>query len=66
MFCRHCGSEVKEKAVVCSGCGENIGDGDSLALTGETNPKASWSWFTMFVTIGVITLLLLIAIIAGL
>ena len=66
MFCQHCGSEVKEKAVVCSGCGENIGDGDSLALTGEANPKASWSWFTMFVTIGVITLLLLIAIIAGL
>ena len=66
MFCRHCGREVKEKAVVCSGCGENIGDGDSLALTGEANPKASWSWFTMFVTIGVITLLLLIAIIAGL
>ena len=66
MFCRHCGSEVKEKAVVCSGCGENIGDGDSLALTDEANPKASWSWFTMFVTIGVITLLLLIAIIAGL
>lgn len=52
--------------MVCSGCGENIGDGDSLALTDEANPKASWSWFTMFVTIGVITLLLLIAIIAGL
>ena len=52
--------------MVCSGCGENIGDGDSLALTGEANPKASWSWFTMCVTIGVITLLLLIAIIAGL
>ena len=66
MFCRHCGSEVKDKAVVCSGCGENIGDGESTLLIGEAGPKAQWSWFTMFVTIGVITLLLLIAIIAGL
>lgn len=52
--------------MVCSGCGENIGDGESTLLIGEAAPKAQWSWFTMFVTIGVITLLLLIAIIAGL
>ena len=63
MFCRHCGKEVKDKAVVCSGCGNAIVEG------GEAIAAVSfrrWSWFTMFVTIGVILLLLLIAIIAGL
>jgi predicted amidophosphoribosyltransferase len=62
MFCRHCGKEVKDKAVVCSGCGNAIVEGgETLAAT----PRR-WHWFTMFVTIGVIIVLLLIAIIAGL
>ena len=64
MFCRQCGKEVKEKAVVCSGCGTAIVEGGD-ALPAATSPSR-WSWFTMFVTLGVIIVLLLIAIIAGL
>ncbi|BBL75292.1 zinc-ribbon domain-containing protein [Methylomagnum ishizawai] len=63
MYCRHCGKEVKDKAVVCSGCGQPIeeaGGGTAGAGGGR------WSWFTMFVTTGVFLLLLLIAIISGL
>lgn len=62
MYCRHCGKEVKDKAVVCSGCGSAIVEGGEAMAA---RPQR-WSWFTMFVTIGVIVLLLLIAIIAGL
>lgn len=62
MFCRHCGNELKDKAVVCSGCGNPVVEGDEPAAA---NPPR-WSWFTMFVTIAVIVLLLLVAIIAGL
>jgi hypothetical protein len=63
MFCRHCGKEVKDKAVVCSGCGTAIVEGgETLAAP----PALRWHWFTMFVTIGVIVVLLLIAIISGL
>lgn len=61
MFCRHCGNEVRNKAVVCSGCGNPIDD-----ASGAQGAGGRWSWFTMFVTIGVFILLLLIAIIAGL
>ena len=62
MFCRHCGSELKDKAVVCSNCGASVEEG------GEPNTAAApkWSWLTMFMTIGVIFVLLLIEIIAGL
>jgi len=62
MFCRHCGNELKDKAVVCSGCGSPVDEGGEAVAV---NPSR-WSWFTMFVTIGVIMLLLLVAIIAGL
>lgn len=62
MYCRNCGHEVKDKAVVCSNCGIPLDEG--------TDPVESsagrWSWFTMLVTLGVVILLLLIAIIAGL
>ncbi len=62
MFCRHCGTELKDKAIVCSRCGHAVVEGaENIPLTA---PR--WSWFTMLVTIGVIALLLLIAIIAGL
>lgn len=41
MYCRHCGHEVKEKAVVCSSCGEPIDDtpGGEIVLPGQP-----WSW----------------------
>jgi uncharacterized membrane protein YvbJ len=64
MFCRQCGNELKDKAVVCSGCGSPVVEGVDLETIPTTAPR--WSWFTMLVTIGVILLLLLIAIIAGL
>ena len=62
MFCRHCGHEVKDKAVICSNCGTPIHDSVEPVET----KSSGWSWFTMFVTLGVVMLLLLIAIIAGL
>ncbi len=62
MYCRHCGKEVKDKAVVCSGCGHPIGDSGG----GVAGGGGRWSWFTMFVTIGVFIALLLVAIISGL
>ena len=43
MYCRHCGKEVKDKAVVCSGCGHPINeDGGGRAVSGH-----SWNWFEM-------------------
>jgi hypothetical protein len=38
MYCRHCGKEVLDKAVVCSGCGHPIED----AVAGE--PLAGHPW----------------------
>jgi hypothetical protein len=35
MFCRNCGKEVLENAVVCSGCGHSIGEGDAGAAAGN-------------------------------
>ena len=63
MFCRHCGSELKDKAVVCSACGHPVGDDVDIPATVAGQ---RWSWFTMFVTIGLFILIQLIAIIAGL
>lgn len=34
MFCRHCGKEVNDKAVVCSGCGNAIGEPGSETVAG--------------------------------
>lgn len=62
MFCRHCGHEVKDKAVICSNCGTPINE----ASEAPEVRGSRWSWFTMLVTLAVVTLLLLIAIIAGL
>lgn len=62
MFCRHCGHEVKDKAIICSNCGTPLEEGSDRT---ETAPP-KWSWFTMFITIAVILVLLMIAIIAGL
>ena len=53
---------MKDKAVVCSSCGNPVAEG--IDFEPPTAPR--WSWFTMFITIGIIALLLLIAIIAGL
>ena len=42
MFCRHCGKEVPDKAVVCVGCGVAPKDGDKYCNNcgKETNSKA--------------------------
>lgn len=39
MFCRHCGKEVKDKAVVCSGCGNPIGE----SVSGEPITGHPWN-----------------------
>jgi hypothetical protein len=52
MYCRHCGKEVKDKAVVCSGCGHPIEDSSGTAIAGHP-----WGWFTM---IGLVILTLFV------
>jgi RNA polymerase subunit RPABC4/transcription elongation factor Spt4 len=52
MYCRHCGKEVKDKAVVCSGCGHPIEDFSGQVIVGHP-----WNWFTM---IGLIVLTLFV------
>jgi hypothetical protein len=52
MYCRHCGKEVKDKAVVCSGCGHPVED-----LSGNIIVGHPWNWFVM---IGLILLTLLV------
>jgi hypothetical protein len=58
MYCRQCGHEVKEKAVVCSACGEPIDDftgtaaGPAATLGVPGNP---WNW-PMIIGLFVLTL----------
>jgi hypothetical protein len=42
MYCRYCGKEVKDKAVVCTGCGNSIETSNLIPVTGK-----SWSFFLM-------------------
>lgn len=42
MYCRHCGKEVKDKAVVCSGCGHPIEESGGIVAAGQP-----WAWFTV-------------------
>jgi hypothetical protein len=42
MYCSHCGKEVTDKAVVCSGCGTPLNEGAAGATGGEP-----WRWFTI-------------------
>lgn len=40
MFCRHCGNELLDKAVVCSGCGEAVED----FSTAQPVEGQGWNW----------------------
>ena len=43
MYCRFCGKEVKDKAIVCTGCGRPVdAPGSLLPSTGK-----GWSWPAM-------------------
>lgn len=35
MYCRHCGKEINDKAVVCTGCGQPVENGETRAVGGE-------------------------------
>jgi len=35
MYCRHCGKEIKDKAVVCTGCGHPVESAEGRAVEGE-------------------------------
>lgn len=48
MFCRYCGKQLKEGAVVCTACGRPVG--------GKMDGKA-WSFFTM---VGLIAVTLIV------
>lgn len=39
MYCRFCGKEVKEKAIVCTGCGRPVDTPDSV----RESPAMGWS-----------------------
>lgn len=46
MYCRYCGKEVLDKAIVCSGCGRPIdGPGD---IKSESESDTRWSLTAMF------------------
>ena len=40
MYCRFCGKEVKEKSIVCSGCGRPVDQPGSVTET----PVIGWNW----------------------
>lgn len=42
MFCRSCGNQMNDQAVVCVSCGVPVGKGNNFcpACGGETNPEA--------------------------
>lgn len=48
MYCRHCGKEVMDKAVVCSGCGHPIEEGG----TGELISGQPWNPVVFVALIG--------------
>jgi hypothetical protein len=47
MYCRFCGKEVKEKSIVCSGCGRPVDDPSNLTKT----PIMGWTWGLLFALI---------------
>lgn len=44
MFCRYCGKQVKDKSVVCAGCGRPVDVPGSVV-----DPSQRWSFGTLFV-----------------
>jgi uncharacterized membrane protein YvbJ len=47
MYCRYCGKEVKEKAIVCTGCGRPVDAPGSITDTAVTD----WSFGLLLVLI---------------
>ena len=44
MYCRHCGKEVMDKAIVCSGCGHPIEDSSGESVVAGGTP---WALYTV-------------------
>lgn len=44
MYCRYCGKEVKEKAIVCTGCGRPVDTPGALS----SSVVADWTWGLLF------------------
>lgn len=47
MFCRYCGKEIRDKAIVCAGCGRPT----ELSPGGKTKPGAKWLLSTLLLLI---------------
>lgn len=43
MYCRYCGKEVKEKAIVCTGCGRPVDEPGSLT----SQASSAWTFGTL-------------------
>jgi TM2 domain-containing membrane protein YozV len=49
MFCKHCGKEVSDVAVVCLGCGAAV---RSAAAIATTNQKQLWVFIALGILLG--------------
>jgi hypothetical protein len=47
MYCRFCGKEVKEKSIVCTGCGRPVDTPGSISET----EVSGWTWGLLLVLI---------------
>ncbi|NJD05799.1 MAG: zinc ribbon domain-containing protein [Methylococcaceae bacterium] len=60
MFCRFCGKPIKDKAVVCAGCGRPVeGPGSS------SDPSQRWSFATLAILMAVTVFLPPIGLVFG-
>lgn len=48
MFCRYCGKSIKDKSVVCAGCGRPVEGQD-----GAIDPTQRWSLATLLILMAV-------------
>jgi hypothetical protein len=60
MYCRFCGKEINDKAVVCTGCGQPVENTESKILAGEP-----WSLLVMVGLVAITLFVPPIGLVAG-